>query len=80
MWVFAWRRSSSHLQIRVIHDDLNLLSLVWSGVCIISDDLNFLTFCIDSWGSVLGHILFLIIWVFGTNFAVADLRPALLYF
>ena len=42
--------------------------------------LNFLIFCIDSWGSVLGHIVFFIIWVFEPNFAVADSRPALLYF
>ena len=27
VWVFAWCHSSCHLQIRVIHDDLNVLSL-----------------------------------------------------
>lgn len=56
----------------VIYDDLNLLSLVRSGLMI---RFNFLQF----WDAVLGHNLFRITWVFGTIFVVADSRPAFFF-
>ena len=58
------------------HSDTWLVSLL-VGDQQTAWDTIFHIFCTDSWSSVLGHILFLIIWFFGTNFSVADSRPAL---
>ena len=59
-----------HLQIRVIHDDLNLVSLVRSGLMIRFERLEFLE--LSSWPqSSSDHLRF------GNKFALADSRPAL---